>query len=51
MAQVGGYAEAAAITDEVKGIVEGLKGEIESKTGKTFATFEGLRFVKQVVSS
>lgn len=50
MSAVGAYAEATAVTAEVKEIVSGKKAECEAKAGKTFATFEPLTFVKQVVA-
>ena len=50
MSAVGAYAEATAVTAEVKEIVSGKKAECEAKAGTTFATFESLTFVKQVVA-
>ena len=50
MSAVGAYAEATAVTAEVKEIVSGKKAECEAKAGTTFATFEPLTFVKQVVA-
>mmetsp|Transcript_8297 Transcript_8297/g.21275 ORF Transcript_8297/g.21275 Transcript_8297/m.21275 type:complete len:97 (-) Transcript_8297:153-443(-) len=47
---VGAFGVAETVTEEVKGIAEAKKGEMEAKAGSTFATFEPVSFVKQVVA-
>ena len=47
---VGAFGVAETVTEEVKGIAEAKKGEMEAKAGATFATFEPVSFVKQVVA-
>ena len=46
----GGLSEAKDVTPEVAEIVAAKKGDCESKSGKTFATFEPKKFVQQVVA-
>ena len=36
----GGHSDAKEMTEEVKGIAMALKGAFETKSGKTFNTFE-----------
>ena len=47
---LGGLSEAKDVTPEVAEIVAAKKGDCESKSGKTFATFEPKKFVQQVVA-
>ena len=40
----GGHSESKPMTEEVKGIAMALKGAFETKTGKTYETFEPTTF-------
>ena len=50
MAMTGAHSELLAVEGEIKDILMGFKGTIEEKAGKSFETFEPVKYTKQVVA-
>ena len=46
----GGHSAVAAVDDEIKETLMGFKAAIEAKAGKSFDTFEPVKYTKQVVA-
>lgn len=46
----GGLSKVQAINDEVRNIALQMKSQVEAKAGKTFSTYNPVRYATQVVA-